>query len=62
MRVSTGFLGGQGVKSLLAGHEAQKKWVRSLGREDLREEGMATHSSILARKTRGQKSLVGYSS
>ena len=23
-------------------------WVRSLGREDLLEEGMATHSSILA--------------
>ena len=23
-------------------------WVRSLGREDLLEEGMATHSSIIA--------------
>ena len=26
----------------------QDTWVRSLGREDLLEEGMATHSSILA--------------
>ena len=32
-------------------------WVRSLGWEDLLEEGMATHSSILAQ---GQRSLVGY--
>ena len=33
------------VKNLPAGWEA---WVRSLGREDSLEEGMATHSSILA--------------
>ena len=26
----------------------QEMWVRSLGREDTLEEGMATHSSILA--------------
>ena len=26
----------------------QETWVRSLGREDALEEGMATHSSILA--------------
>ena len=26
-------------------------WVRSLGREDPLEEGTATHSSVLARKT-----------
>ena len=26
----------------------QETWVRSLGREDPREKGMATHSSILA--------------
>ena len=26
----------------------QKTWVQSLGREDLLEKGMATHSSILA--------------
>ena len=28
----------------------RKTWVRSLGREDPLEEGMATHSSILARQ------------
>ena len=28
--------------------EMQETWVRSLGREDPLEEGMATHSSILA--------------
>ena len=35
----------QTVKNLPA---MQETWVRSLGREDLLEEGMATHSSILA--------------
>ena len=39
----------------------QKTPVRFLGEEDLLEEGMATHSSILAwRNPRGQRSLVGY--
>ena len=37
-------------------------WVHSLGLEDPLEEGMATHSSILAwRNPHGQRSLVGYS-
>ena len=41
-----GFPGGSdGKKSPLAVRET---WVRSLGREDPLEEGMATHSSILA--------------
>ena len=35
--------------------------VQSLGREDPLEEGMATHSSILAWRIHGQRSLVGYS-
>ena len=35
----------QTVKNLLA---MQETWVRSLGWEDTLEEGMATHSSILA--------------
>jgi len=35
----------QMVKNLPA---KQETWVRSLGREDLLEKGMATHSSILA--------------
>ena len=32
-----------------------------LGWEDLLEESMATHSSILAWRIRGRRSLVGYS-
>ena len=39
----------------------QETWVQSLGREDPLGEGMATHSSILAWRTHGQRSLVGYS-
>ena len=35
-------------------------WVRSLSQEDPLEEEMATHSSILARKSYGQRTLVGY--
>ena len=35
--------------------------VRSLGREDPLEEEMATHSGILAGKSHGHSSLVGYS-
>ena len=40
-----GFLVAQMVKNLLAVQETQ---IPSLGREDPLEEGMATHSSILA--------------
>ena len=39
----------------------QETQVRSLGWEDALEEGMATHSSVLARESHGQRSLVGYS-
>ena len=35
-------------------------WVQSLVREDTLEEEMATHSSILAWKSHGQRSLTGY--
>ena len=35
--------------------------VQSLGREDPLEEGMATHSSVVAGESHGQRSLVGYS-
>ena len=34
---------------------------RSLGQEDPLEKGMATHSSILAWRIHGQRSLEGYS-
>ena len=46
------------VKNLPAMQESQ---VRSLGWEDPLEEGMATHSSILAWRIHGQRSLAGYS-
>ena len=38
----------QTVKNLPAMQELQETWVQTLGREDSLEEGMATHSSILA--------------
>ena len=38
----------------------QETWVRSLGREDPLEEGMATCSSILAWRIPRERSLVGY--
>ena len=47
----------QTVKNLPAVQETQ---VRSLDGEDPLKE-MATHSSILPRKSHGQRSLVGYS-
>ena len=39
----------------------RETWVRSLGWEDPLEEGMATHSNILAGESHGQRSLVEYS-
>ena len=36
------------VKNIPAMQEIQEMWVQSLGQEDPLEEGMATHSSILA--------------
>ena len=35
--------------------------IRSLGREDPLEKEMATHRTVLARITHGQRSLAGYS-
>ena len=42
------FPGGPVVKNLPAMQEPQEMWVRSLGWEVPLEEGMATHSNILA--------------
>ena len=39
----------------------QETWVQSLGWEDSLEEVIATHSSILAWRIYGQRSLAGYS-
>ena len=47
MQDGWGFPGGSVIKNLPA---IQEPWVRSLGWEDLLEEKMATHSSILAWK------------
>ena len=47
---------------MIPGQEMQETWVQSLGLEDPLEEGMMTHSSILAWRTHGQKSLLGHSS
>ena len=48
----------QTVKNLPAMQEIQ---VLSLGQEDFLEEDLATHSSILAWRIYGQRSLAGYS-
>ena len=45
MFIIVGFPGGSGVKNLPAMPEI---WVQSLGGKDSLEEGMASHSSILA--------------
>ena len=42
-----GFPGGTVVKNLPANAEMQETWVQFLGWENLLEEEMATHSSIL---------------
>ena len=47
-----GFPGGSVVKNLPAVQEMQETRVSSLGQEDPLEEGMATHSSILAWRIR----------
>ena len=46
------------VKNLPANAETQ---VQALGGEDPLEKEMASHSSILAGKSHGQRSLAGYS-
>ena len=48
----------QAVKNLPA---MQETWVRYLGGEDTLEKETATHSSILAWRIHGQRSLAGYS-
>ena len=47
---SRGFPDGSAVKNPPAMHETWETWVQSLAWEDLLEEEMATHSSILAWK------------
>ena len=53
-----GFPDGSQVKNLPAMQEMQDTWVQSLGWEDPLEEEIATHSSILAWKSHGQRNLA----
>ena len=53
-----GFLGGSAVKNLPV---MQKTQVQPLGWEDPVEEGMETHSSILAWRTPWTEELASYS-
>ena len=53
-----GSLVAQSIKNTLALQETQ---VRSLDPEDHLKKEKATHSSILAWKSHGQRSVVGYS-
>ena len=52
-----GFPDGSAVKNPPAMQEKQETWVRSLGWKDPLEEAMATHSSILAWRIHGRRSL-----
>ena len=47
----------QEVKNLPAIQELQETQVPSLGQEDLLEDEMATHSSVLPGESHGQRSL-----
>ena len=49
LSISRGFPG-DSIKSLSAMQETQEMWVQFLGLEDLLEDGMATHSSMIVKK------------
>ena len=46
-----GFPYGSAGKNLPESEEIQETWIQSLGQKDPLDEGMATHSSILAQET-----------
>ena len=56
-----GFSDGSNGKESACNTDMQEAQVRSLGQEYPLEREMATHSSILAGKFHGQRSLAGYS-
>ena len=62
IHMSMGFPGGSVGKISPASARDQETQVRSLREEDPLEKEMATYSSILAGKSHGQRSLVGYQS
>ena len=51
----------QWVKNSPAMQETQEMRVQSLGREETPEEETTTHFSILAKRSHGQRNLMGYS-
>ena len=57
-----GFPDGSAVKNLPAMQDSQEMLVRFLGQEDLLQEEMATHSSILAWRTPWTEELGGLQS
>ena len=57
--LAQGFPSGLAIKNPPAMQETQETRVRSLGWEDSLEEGMATHSSIHARKIPWTEELGG---
>ena len=59
--LNLGFPSGSAVKKLPAMQEQQEMQVQSLGREDPLEEGMASHSSILAQRISWTEEPGGYS-
>ena len=56
-----GFPGSSAVKNPPAMQEEQETWVRSLCQKDPLKKQMTTHSTTLAWKSRGQRSLASYS-
>ena len=60
--VFVGFAGGSAVKNPPAVKETSEMWVRSLSWEDPLEEGMATHSIILAWRIPWTEELGGQQS
>ena len=59
--VRWGFPSGSVVKNPPANAGDAGDVVRSLGREDILQQEMATHSNILPGKSYGQRRLAGYS-
>ena len=57
MNITWGFPGGSVERIRL--QTMQEMQVQSLGREDILEEEMTSHSSVLAWKVHGQRILVG---
>ena len=60
--MKTYFMGVPGGSAVKNPHASQKAWVQSLGQEDPLEEGMATHSSILAWRIPWTEELGGLQS